>query len=219
MNGFIHLSHILLFFLYFGSFLQQAAAQQPIYHNKLLIHLPKDAKQKNYPVLIAFGGSMWATPQYLWKNTPISYFQKAILVYSPCYGKGGGNLRAVETDISKFLQERGIENKQYSICGFSSGGPDAMIAENPSKYRAIGLIDPSPVANGRVTYHPNMILSFRRNNWIYSDYYGEVVNFKPFNDLSERIRKAGGLVEEAEISHEAYFRYFLEKFELQLIGE
>lgn len=191
---------------------------QPILRGNLLIHLPSDATEKNYPVLIAFGGSMWATPQYLWKNTPKAYFNKAILVYSPCYIKGGGNLRKVEVELRQFFKEKGIKSDQYSICGFSSGGPDAMIAENPDRYRAIGLIDPSPVANGTVRHSPNMILSFRRNNWIYSDYYGQVVNFKPFNELSERIRHAGGIVEEADISHERYFSYFLEKFEKELIG-
>ncbi len=192
---------------------------QPIEYGNLLIHLPPDAKEKSYPLLIAFGGSMWATPYYLWKHTPDTYFSKAILVYSPCFVKRGKGLRQVEADLCQFLKEQNIKEPAfYSVCGFSSGGPDAMIAQNPSRFRCIGLIDPSPTANGRVEYSANMLLSFRRNNWIYSDYYGQVVNFTPFDELSAKIKAAGGKVEEAEVSHEKYFRYFLERFEEELIG-
>jgi hypothetical protein len=214
----IRISFLLSLCLLFCQF-QFKSDPKPILRGNLLIHLPTDATQKSYPVLIAFGGSMWATPQFLWKNTPNSYFEKAILVYSPCYTKGGGNLRKVESETRHFLKDKGIQSGQFSVCGFSSGGPDVMIAETPYRYRAIGLIDCSPVANGKVQYSANMIFSFRRNNWVNSDYYGKVVNFKPFNDLMEQIRRVGGCVEESDVSHEGYFRYFLEKFERELIGE
>jgi hypothetical protein len=94
-----------------------------------------------------------------------------------------------------------------------------MIVENPKEFRALGFIDPSPAANGTVRFSSNMILSFRRNNWINSDFYGKVVNFRHFNALSANIRNAGGIVEEADIFHDKYFAYFLNKFRKQLIGE
>ena len=191
---------------------------KPINLGNLLISIPTDATDKDYPMLIMFGGSMWATPKFMWDNTPRDFFQKAILVYSPCYTHGGGNLKKVETELISYLQRKGITYKGKSVCGYSGGGPDAMIAENPKNYMALGFIDPTPVANGTVRYSSNMILSFRRNNWIYSDFYGKCVNFKDFNELSDRIRRAGGIVEEADVQHEAYFRYFLDKFRKQLIG-
>lgn len=183
-----------------------------------LICIPTDAKEIEYPMLIMFGGSMWATPRYMWENTPSDYFNKAILVYSPCYTHGGGKLKKLEAEVTAYLHQKGIKYKGKSVCGFSGGGPDAMIAENPKNYFALGFIDPTPVASGSVHYNSNMILSFRRNNWIYSDYYGKCVNFKDFNALSDKIRNAGGIVEEAEVSHEAYFRYFLEKYKNRLMG-
>ncbi len=183
-----------------------------------LISIPEDAKYKEYPILIIFGGSMWATTKFMWDNTPEDYFRNAIMVYAPCYTHGGGKLKKVEAEVIALLNSKGIKHKGKSVCGFSGGGPDAMIAENPQDYLALGFIDPTPVAQGKIIYSSNMILSFRRNNWIYSDYYGKVVNFRDFNALSDKIRKAGGIVEEAEVSHEDYFKYFLKKFRQELIG-
>jgi hypothetical protein len=196
-----------------------SAQKAPLRHGQLLIHLPDSSHEKAMPLLICFGGSMWATPHFLWEETPDQYFEKAIIVYSPCYVKGGKGLRKVELEVLAFLVQKGIKVSKTSICGFSSGGPDAMIAAEPEYYQAIGLIDCSPKANGRVQYCSNMIFSFRRNNWIFSDYYGAVVNFRPFNELISKIQKAGGYTEETDIQHKDYFQYFLNKFEQQLIGD
>jgi hypothetical protein len=184
----------------------------------LSISMPDDADKKAYPMIILFGGSMWADKYFMINNTPESYFNSSIIVYSPCYDHGGGNLRIVEQKLNNFLIQKGIRYSSKSACGFSGGGPDAMIAENPKSYKALGFIDPCPVANGTIKFSSNMILSFNRSNWVNSDYFGKIVNFKHFNELSANIKKAGGTVEEAKVKHQPYFRYFLEKFKKQLIG-
>ena len=199
--------------------LEENRIPKPEYLGNLMISIPEDAEDKNYPMLIVFGGATWATPKFLWENTPEEYFNKSILVYSPCFTYGGGNLKKVVQNVSTHLQKKGIKYSSKSACGFSGGGPDVMIVENPKEFRALGFIDPSPAANGTVRYSSNMILSFRRNNWINSDFYGKVVNFRHFNALSSNIRNAGGIVEEADIFHDKYFAYFLNKFRKQLIGE
>ncbi len=195
-----------------------AQTKKPIKRSSLLIHLPDSVKEEAYPLLICFGGSMWADPQFLWEETPPQYFSKAIMVYSPCFIKGGKGLRRVELEIQAYLQQNNISISHTSVCGFSSGGPDAMIAEQPHRYKAIGLIDCCPRANGRVEYCSNMIFSYRRNSWVNSDYYGKVVNFKPFDELILKIKAAGGYTEESDIPHNEYFKYFLNKFEKELIG-
>lgn len=206
---------LLLFFLP----LSGSTQARLIKRGQLLIHLPDSAKIKSMPLLICFGGSLWATPNYLLEETPKQYFDKAIIVYSPCYLKGGKGLKRLQIEMEILLEKEEIECSKVSICGFSSGGPDAMIADQPERYQAIGLIDCSPKANGRVQYSSNMIFSFRRNNWIYSDYYGAVVNFRPFEDLILKIRAAGGYTEETDVQHKQYFHYFLNKFEKKLIGD
>lgn len=209
---------LIAFYMYVLSLFNGVAEiPQPIKFGNSLVNIPNDQTKKEFPLVIFFGGAAWATPQNLWDNTPEEYFKKAVLVYSPCYTYGGGNLKKLEKEVIAFLAKKNIKISTKSACGFSGGGPDAMIAEEPSKYKALAFIDPTPVANGVIKYSANMILSYSKNNWMFSDFYGKVVNFRDFEALSAKIKKAGGTAEETNIKHDVYFKYFLEKFIKQLI--
>jgi hypothetical protein len=182
------------------------------HHGNLLINLPEaNPSRWSYPAIIVYGGSDYATPEFMWQKTPEQLLQKAIIAYSPCRHLGGERAEQIQYQLEWFVRQRGLSLSSLSLCGFSSGGPDAMTS-NPQRYKAIGLIDPVPVARHQVEYHSNMILSFRRLNWVNSEYYGKAVGYQPFEELIRQIRRAGGLVEEREVEHRNYVTYFFNTF-------
>lgn len=209
----------LFFFLCLPLVLEAQQGKTHRLGGNIIVHVPAAAYQDPLPLLLVFGGSHYATPQFMWEQTPEDYFRDAILVYAPCYVKGGFGYRPIRERVESFLREEGLKVKQFSVCGFSSGGSDALLA-NPLDCHAIGLIDPVPeTEGGPIRAHSNVILSFRRKNWIYSEQYGEAAGFAAFNRLAELLHRAGGTVEEAEVPHKDYPNYFFKRFREQLLGE
>ena len=186
--------------------------------NNILVSVPPLARQQACPVILVFGGSHYATPQYMWEQTPGDYFDRAIMVYSACFVEGGLGLSMVLNRLNYFLKDQGLEAKHISVCGFSSGGSDALLAD-PGKFKCVGLIDPVPeTKGGPLRPAPNTLLSFRRSNWATSDNYGQHTQYRHFEELARAVRQAGGIVEEPEIEHKIYPKYFFERFRKELLS-
>lgn len=213
----------MLAFIYLLAYLKLFSPQPELEKHQLggniIVSVPKAARERPYPVVLVFGGSDYASPQFMWEQTPDVYFQEAIMIYAPCYVRGGFGFRPIMERVRYFLKDQTLYIKHISVCGFSSGGSDALLA-NPYEFKAIGLIDPVPVTEGSpIRPHHNTILSFYRQNWKYSESYGEAVQYRHFEELAHKIKQAGGLVEEPKIEHKAYPKYFFERFKGLLLGE
>ena len=184
---------------------------------ELLITIPK-APKPELPLVLIFGGMFYATPEYMMKNTPEEFFQKAIVVFAPCRNVGGKGFLNVKTQYDSFLKKQGLRIKHLSVCGFSGGGPDALEAVD-EKLKFIGLIDPNPLAPRRTDELPRcVVLSFNKANWTDGPFDKENTTHQAFDRLSAWARKNGVRIEENKVKHEWFPKYFLYKFRKKLLS-
>ena len=183
----------------------------------LLISLPKAVKPK-LPLVLIFSGMYYATPKYMMDNTPVDFFQQAIVVFAPCRNVGGKGFEAARVQYERFLDKQGIGIKKLSVCGFSGGGPDALEADD-EKLVFIGLIDPNPLLPKRQKELPrHVILSFNKANWSNVKFDESTTTHEAFDRLTAWARKKGVRIEENKVKHEWFTKYFLYKYRKKLLS-
>ena len=182
---------------------------------QLLISIPLK-KEAEMPVLFIFGGMYYANPEFMQKNTPQELFEEAVIVFAPCRVEGGKGYLVYKTQLVKQLKKQGIIIRDIAVCGFSAGGPDALEAEG-ADIKLIGLIDAVPEVNKKRLHYPKIINVFNKQNWWDNEFYGEKENYKHFAEFAKWTKKEGGIVEENEVKHELFPKYFLWRYRHLLI--
>jgi hypothetical protein len=179
---------------------------------QLIVTVPnkKDAK---IPVLFIFGGMHYATPDFMLKETPELLFEKAVLVFAPCRAMGGQGFNAYKKQLLPLLHQQGKSVRGISICGFSGGGPDALEAEG-ADIRLIGLIDAVPEIPQKRRHYPMLINAFNIQNWRGNELY----NNSNFSNFAKWTKKEGGILEETNVKHEQFPKYFLYRYRNRLIS-
>jgi hypothetical protein len=149
----------------------------------VILTLPKGA-QGSLHLLIVIGGLYYAKADWMRQQVPGDYFKSAALLFMNCKNNGGKGVATAMAAAQQVLNQKGLSIKSQSICGFSGGGPEA--GANPSAYKAVGLIDPTPVA----VASGNTIMYYNHNNWT------TLPKLYPlFIPLANKIKAAGGVAE------------------------
>ena len=160
--------------------------------NKAIVTVPKNATGAMH-VLIIIGGISYANAAWMLSQTPANYFQQAVLVFIDCAAMGGIGPAGARNAATQILTRLELSQKSISICGFSGGGPEA--GANPSSYKAVGLIDPTP--NARPA--SNILMLYNANNWA-----GNKSLFPLFTPLANQIKAAGGRAEVRAWGHKGF---------------
>jgi len=181
----------------------------------LLITIPKDSGKK-LPLLFVFGGLYYANPSFMSQQVPSTFFDKAIIVFAPCAQKGGLGYDFYMKRIRKILEKESVSIKKITVCGFSAGGPDALLAAG-NDIKVIGLIDPNPVIPLKNKAQGQIITSFNVANWHNNSPSLKMSLQKQFSDYANWTKKMGGTVEENSVSHEIFPKYFFYKYRNRLI--
>ncbi len=180
-------------------------------HGDLLLTIPI-LKKAEYKVIFIFGGLHYATKEFMLLNTPTSFFKKNIIVTAPCSLTGGKGFRTYRKQLENILQKKGIKVSYFMVCGFSGGGPDAVDAEGP-KIKLVGLIDVVPEIPKNNRNFPVLLNSMNVKNWNGNPLY----NSEHFNKFKWWIRKKGGIIEENNVGHKIFPRYFFYRYRKHFI--
>lgn len=175
-------------------------------HGDLLVAIPK-IKKSEYLVIFIFGGLHYANPDFMIKNTLSKFFEKNIVVVAPCKNAGGKGFKAYKKQLDKYLLKKGLNARDFKVCGFSGGGPDALEAEGAS-IRLIGLIDAVPEIPKKRKHFPILINAFNRKNWIGNPVY----NSEDFSNFVKWIEKESATVEENSVNHQLFPKYFFYRY-------
>jgi hypothetical protein len=180
------------------------------YFGKYQISIPPDSAGKKLPLLVLFAGNTYVSAMK--PQTPPSYYQKAILVFS----ENNGSFSDLQGELKKALAENGTSYDKVSICGYSSGGQTALWNYTHANHR-VGLIDPTIYASDLWRLDKKAIVSINPGpgNW------KNVINSKGENAFDGRNAalksKKAGEVESKSTPHGTYPGVFLSDHESKLI--
>jgi hypothetical protein len=172
------------------------------------------------PLVVLFGGTNGKVA--VCKQTPQSYFDKAILVF----GEMSGSFSGAEGVLKKVLKKPDLNYSVVSICGYSGGGPAALAAAS-SANRTLGLIDPTLHANDK--FNAKVILSiYESGAWTdLGDRDTPVDPKDPKKNTGnveqarhaalKKVLDAGGYAETTCVHHYSYPQYFLKRFKSDLL--
>lgn len=157
------------------------------------------------PLVVLFGGTNGKLA--VCKQTPQSYFDKAILVFAEMSGSFSG----AEGVLKKVLNP-GLTHSVVTICGYSGGGPAALAASSSANH-ALGLIDPTLHANDK--FNAKTILSiYESGAWDGSDRDTPVDPKDPKKHTGtveearhaalQKVLDAGGYAETTCVQHYSY---------------
>jgi len=171
----------------------------------------------SFPLLMLFGGKGHAADDMM-KDTPASYFQKAILIFSVSLGK----FPDARARFKAVLERSGSRIGCVSLAGWSLGGQGGMQNYGHAT-KTVGLMDPTLYYPDLAKLDSKAVLSInpRPSAWGWS---GKHPTNKAYTCSDARIEalevanKKGGFAEPPTgISHGSYPGYFLKKFEARLI--
>jgi hypothetical protein len=177
-----------------------------------VISLPPDAAGKKFPLVVLFAGTTGKI--VMLKQTPASYYQKAILVF----GEMNGGFSAFESGLKKVLDQAQTGYSQISICGYSGGGQTAIWNYKKANHR-VGLIDPTLYQSDLGKLDSKVILSIYPNPGAWkgvtkgeeSAADGRIAGLKYVREVAK------GFAEETKTSHGKYPGVFLASHESKLI--
>jgi hypothetical protein len=177
-----------------------------------VISIPPDAAGKKLPLVVLFAGN--TSKSVMLKQTPASYYQKAILVF----GERDGKFSAFESGLKKLLDQIQTGYTQISICGYSSGGQAAIRNYSKANHK-VGLIDPTLYASNLKTLDSKVILSIYPNPGAWKDIIkgGESAADGRIEGVKYVRETAKGFAEETKTSHDKYPGVFLASHESKLI--
>jgi hypothetical protein len=181
-----------------------------------LITVP-NGRRRNLPVLFVFGGLYYANPSFMTQQVPGSFFKKAVIVFAPCAQKGGFGYDFYMGRIRKMLEKEGITLGKVTVCGFSAGGPDAIIAKDKD-IKLIGLIDPNPVIPSQNKTKARIIAAYNIANWHDNSPALKMSIQKQFSDYAHWAKQKGGIVEENSVQHQIFPKYFFYRYRSRLLN-
>ena len=168
---------------------------------ELIISKPKGKmKQK---VIIIWGGISYATPDWVLEQIPLKVKNNYLLVIAP-YTM---SLDSINSTILPYFSNNNINISQYSLAGFSAGAKKVLGAYSEN-YDKVGLIDPSTNSTlSKQNFGNNVIMTYNPKNW------GSYPNIKKaFPILANNILKGGGKVENKDMKHKNFVKYYFEKY-------
>ena len=170
-----------------------------------VVSIPPDPAD-TLPLVLLFAGITHIAPVY--NGTPPNFFKKAIVVFSEM----GGSFSAAQGVLKPLLAQTKTKIGAISICGYS-GGAQAAFRDYGRASKAVGLIDPAVLEKDLSKLDSKAIFSCNGNNWSKTK-YGDIIAAQ--YEAEHHIN--GGVYEkDTGVSHEAYPKYFLSKFESSLI--
>ena len=168
---------------------------------ELIISKPKGKmKQK---VIIIWGGISYATPNWVLEQIPLKVKNNYLLVIAP-YTMSLENINSI---ILPYFSKNNINASQYSLAGFSAGGKK-VLAGYSKNYKKVGLIDPSTNSTlSNQKFGNNVVMTYNPKNW------GSYPNIKKlFPVLATNILNGGGKVENKDMKHKNFVKYYFEKY-------
>jgi hypothetical protein len=180
-----------------------------------VVSIPPKATGK-LPLVVIFAGNTGKDVVVQAVAALPNYVNKAIVVI----GERNGSFPAVKTPLAGLLAQTQTEIASTSICGYSSGG-QAAFANYGYADKRVGLIDPNVQKKDFSKFDSKTIYSFYDPNpeawpWSAGGKDGYTIGQARI-DAYDLVKKAGGTAEKTKQSHEGYPRYFLAKFESDLI--
>ncbi len=177
---------------------------------QIIITYP-EVNSRKLPLIMIFGGIDYATPEFMMKNTPQTYFENAILVFAPCKMVGGLGFKFYKKQVDHFLSKNKLKFKNFSVCGFSGGGPDALETYG-EEINIIGLMDPSPELPVKKPTFKKIINEYNVENWHDNSPEYKQTMEKKFSDLADFTRDAGGEPIDNTLEHSLFPKYFLYRY-------
>lgn len=176
----------------------------------IIITYPEHHSNK-LPLIMIFGGIDYATPDFMMKNTPQTYFENAILAFAPCKMAGGLGFKFYKKQLDLFLKKNDLKFKNFSVCGFSGGGPDALDTYG-EEINIVGLMDASPELPVKKPVFKKIINEYNVENWHdNSPDYRQTME-KKFKELADWTRETGGNPIDNSLQHELFPKYFLYRY-------
>ena len=121
------------------------------------VTIPK-GDQKNYPIVVIFGGIRYATKEWMQKQVPYPMFSNHIFVFA----SHNQFYSSVGPAHKQILKAQGAGGSYKAVLGFSGGGPEAMDAASQESWSLIGLIDPA-VSNPNANFSAPAYMNW--NTW------------------------------------------------------
>ena len=151
-------------------------------------------------VVFLWGGLHYANPKWMLSQIPDTILNKYTFVIVPYNTSLSSVKSSYKAEFNKDVKE-----KNLMIVGFSAG---AKIPQKvyDSKYKLIGLIDPS--TNNKLSnksYGENTVLLYNLSNWT-----GYPSAMKDLPKLKDNVVSSGGKAVEMNKSHKHFVKYFFE---------
>ena len=172
---------------------------------KRIITNPADQEKTKRNIIVVYGGISYATPNFMYDQLANSTAKDLLLTnhcifvpYNSTWNNVKDSLQQIQTKYS---------TGEISLVGFSAGGLDVI--ENYTKdYKVVGLIDNSTNnAALKVNYGKNVIMVYNTKNW------GGYLKIKALlPKLATKIKQAGGIAEQVNLSHKKIPSYFFETY-------
>ena len=161
-----------------------------------------------YPLIVVFGGISYATPKWIFAETPKDLLSMAMVAFVP-YTMSYVNAKK---RIDNYLQTKKIEVNTISIVGFSAGALNVQkVYEKTFKF--VGLIDPSSRSEYvSLPFSNNVSMVYNDSNW---GGYPEIKKTLP--KLSKSIQDGGGDSEKVSLGHAKIPAYFFNKYKNQIV--
>jgi len=159
-----------------------------------------------FPLVVLFAGITHIPPMYDGAAATPNYFKKAILAFS----EQGGSFSGAMNELKPLLAQSQTKIGSISICGYSGGGP-ATFRDYSRATKGVGLIDPACSSSDLSKLDAKAVFSCNPDNWSPTKYASIIEAQK------EAAKSTAGVYERTTISHEAYPKYFLDKFESKMI--
>ena len=166
---------------------------------ELIISKPKGKMRQK--VIIIWGGISYATPDWVLGQIPLKVKNNYLLVIAP-YTM---SLDKVNSTILPYFSNNNINVSQYSLAGFSAGGKKVLDGYSKN-YKKVGLIDPSTNSTlSNQNFGDNVVMTYNPKNW------GSYPNIKKsFPVLAKNIINGGGKVENIDMKHKEFVKYYFE---------
>jgi hypothetical protein len=179
-----------------------ATQYKTITDNGFIITIP-DSGSKKFDVVYIFGGMAYATPKWMFSQTPNSILLKNVVIFAPYTSK----YSATKSKLSEIINPKGIKTDSVSMLGFSAGALNVLY--NFSKnLKFVGLIDPSNKEELLdLDFGKNTYMVYNQSNW---GAYPRIK--KDMGTMADNIQKKGGTAENVKISHKEIPAYFLKRF-------
>lgn len=162
----------------------------------------KPSNKTNFDVLFVFGGTSYATPDWMLKQMP-QYILKSYLVILAPYTTSFNN---TNKQLKDYLSKNNFKQKSLSVIGFSAGGYNAQSGYSKD-LRYFGLIDPSTRSEyTSIKFGKNAHMVYNNSNW---GAYPNIKKLQPI--IANNVKSGGGHVEEVKLNHADIPKYFFEK--------